>query len=204
VVTELAGSVASTGAWLNGSSVVVTASSADGTTTEGKGRIEPGARGALVRVPAPAGAGPYRVDVRVTSGREELSERMDVASRPPGDALLGTPMLYRATPAATSPLRPVADMQYRRTERAHLEWFLPGQIDDRSARLLGKNGLPLAVPVASSWLFVSPPASCRRASLPFEHPRASRTLRADSNDKPFVARPPTTDHRPTSARRGSR
>ena len=147
VVTELAGSVASTGAWLNGSSVVVTASSADGTTTEGKGRIEPGARGALVRVPAPAGAGPYRVDVRVTSGREELSERMDVASRPPGDALLGTPMLYRATPAATSPLRPVADMQYRRTERAHVEWPLLTPIDQRSARLIAKDGNPLPVPV---------------------------------------------------------
>jgi hypothetical protein len=100
-----------------------------------------------VRVPAPAGAGPYRIDVRVTSGREDLTERMNVASRAPGDAPLGTPMLYRATPAATSPLRPVADMQYRRTERAHIEWPLLTPIDQRSARLLAKDGSPLPVPV---------------------------------------------------------
>jgi hypothetical protein len=123
VVAELAGSVAATGAWLDGSSIAVTASGAGGAVTEGKGRIEPGTRGALVRVPAPAGAGA------------------------PTDALLGAPVLYRATPAASSPLRPVADMQYRRTERAHIEWPLLTPIDQRSARLLAKDGSPLPVPV---------------------------------------------------------
>jgi VWFA-related protein len=147
VVAELAGSVAATGAWLDGSSIAVTASAAVGTVTEGKGRIEPGTRGALVRVPAPAGAGPYRIDVRVTSGRQELTERMDVAPRAPNDAMLGAPLLYRATPAASSPLRPVADMQFRRTERAHIEWPLLTPIDQRSARLLAKDGSPLPVPV---------------------------------------------------------
>ena len=147
VVVELAGSVASTGAWLEGSSVAVTALGAGGAETEGKGRIEPGARGALVRVPAPAGAGPYRLDVRVTSGRVELTERMDVAARASNDTLLAAPVLYRATPAASSPLRPVADMQYRRTERAHVEWPLRTAIDQRSARLLAKDGSPLPVPV---------------------------------------------------------
>jgi hypothetical protein len=39
-------------------------------------------------------------------------------------------------------------MQYRRTERARLEWFLPDGVTNRSARLLGKNGLALPVPVS--------------------------------------------------------
>ena len=147
VVAELAGSVAATGTWLDGSSIAVTALSSSGAMTEGKGRIEPGARGALVRVPTPSGAGPYRIDVRVTSGRQELTERMDVASRGPSDALLGAPLMYRATPAASSPLRPVADMQYRRTERAHIEWLIVTPIDQRTARLLAKDGNPLPVPV---------------------------------------------------------
>lgn len=147
VVAELAGSVAATGAWLDGSSIAVTASGAGGAVTEGKGRIEPGTRGALVRVPAPAGPGPYRIDVRVTSGRQELTERMDVEPRATTGALLGAPLLYRATPAASSPLRPVADMQFRRTERAHVEWALLTPIDQRSARLLAKDGSPLPVPV---------------------------------------------------------
>jgi hypothetical protein len=147
VVAELAGSIASTGTWLDGSSIAVTVSGAVGAVTEGKGRIEPGARGALVRVPAPAGAGPYRVEVRVTSGRQEITERIEVTARAATGAMLGMPRLYRATPAASSPLRPVADMQYRRTERAHVEWPLQTPIDQRSARLLAKDGSPLSVPV---------------------------------------------------------
>ena len=147
VVAELAGAVASTAAWLDGASVAVTASSAAGAQTEGKGRIEPGARGALVRVPVPGGAGPYRLDVRATSGRQELTERIEVSSSAQTAGLVGAPLLYRATPAASSPLRPVADMQYRRTERAHIEWPIRTAVDQRSARLLARDGSPLPVPV---------------------------------------------------------
>jgi hypothetical protein len=88
------------------------------------------------------------VVARLTAGNELLEDRSAYRAVPGG--VLGAPLLFRGTPAASSPLRPVADLQYRRTERAHLEWLLPGQVDDRSARLLGKNGLPLAVPVTVS------------------------------------------------------
>ena len=30
----------------------------------------------------------------------------------------------------------------------HVEWAIAGELDQRSARLLGRNGLPLAIPVA--------------------------------------------------------
>ena len=38
-------------------------------------------------------------------------------------------------------------MQYRRTERVHLEWPILSTLDRREGRLLGRNGLPIPVPV---------------------------------------------------------
>jgi len=62
--------------------------------------------------------------------------------------LVGDGVLYRGRPAATSPLRPVADLQFRRTERLHAEWTPAGELDQRSARLLSRTGQPLPIPVA--------------------------------------------------------
>jgi hypothetical protein len=65
-------------------------------------------------------------------------------------SVLGAPLLFRGTPAASSPLRPVADLQYRRTERAHVEW-LPAGTDRRSIGASAwQERLPLAVPVTVS------------------------------------------------------
>jgi hypothetical protein len=55
--------------------------------------------------------------------------------------------VYRATPSSRSPLVPVAGFDFRRTERLHVEWAIPGALDSRSARLLGRNGQPVAVNV---------------------------------------------------------
>ncbi len=46
-----------------------------------------------------------------------------------------------------SPLRPVADYKFSRTERLHAEWTLAKALDDRTARLLNRRGEPLAIPV---------------------------------------------------------
>ena len=35
-----------------------------------------------------------------------------------------------------------------RIERVHVEWAIAGELDQRLARLLGRNGQPLAIPVA--------------------------------------------------------
>jgi hypothetical protein len=56
-------------------------------------------------------------------------------------------MLFRATPSSRSPLYPVADSEFRRTERVHLEWPIHTPLDGRDARLLGRDGKPLPVPV---------------------------------------------------------
>jgi VWFA-related protein len=149
VSVELPSSQAAATAWAKGGDVQVTLTDAAGTAAQANGTLAPGTRGAIVRVPAAGLKGePARVVARLTAGPEFLEDRSAYRAAPA--TVLGAPLLFRGTPAALSPLRPVADLQYRRTERAHLEWFLPGQIDDRSARLLGKNGLPLAVPVTVS------------------------------------------------------
>ena len=146
---ELPASRAAAPAWAKGGDLQVTLTDAAGAAVQASGTLAPGTRGALVRVPAAGLKGePARVVARLTAGPEFLEDRSAYRAAPA--SVLGAPLIFRGTPAASSPLRPVADLQYRRTERAHLEWFLPGQIDDRSARLLGRNGLPLAVPVTVS------------------------------------------------------
>ena len=145
VVVEIPSAQAA--AWAKGGDVQVTLADAGGTAVQGSGTLAPGTRGAIVRVPSAGLKGdPARVVARITAGSQLLEDRGTY--RAATAAVLGAPLIFRGTPAASSPLRAVADLQYRRTERAHLEWFVPGPVDDRSARLLGRNGLPLAVPVA--------------------------------------------------------
>jgi hypothetical protein len=105
------------------------------------------ARGAVLTVPLPASAaGPWRVNVKVTAGTARLEERASIDAAAAGP-LLGEPIAYRAAPGPRSPIRPVADFQFRRTERVHVEWPVLKPLDQRQAQLLGKNGLPLAVGV---------------------------------------------------------
>src|SRR5439155_26463622 len=61
-----------------------------------------------------------------------------------------SPIVYRAASGPRSPLRPVADFQFRRTERVHIEWPVLGALDTRQARLRGRTGQPLAVSVTVS------------------------------------------------------
>ncbi|HEX7781097.1 MAG TPA: VWA domain-containing protein, partial [Vicinamibacterales bacterium] len=147
VVVELASALGAREPWSRGSDVQValTASGGEaaGSTTA---RIEPGTRGVLVRIPlsVPA-AGPLRVTARVRAGGESLEDRGEI--RPASGQIVGGPLLFRGTAAASSALRPVADYQYRRTERAHIEWPLLVPLERREARLLGRNGQPLAMSV---------------------------------------------------------
>jgi hypothetical protein len=106
-------------------------------------------RSALVRVPLPPGApGPWQVTATIGGGVDRIQERLEV--REATGRLLGDPVTYRATPARTSPLWVVADFQYRRTERLHLEWPLIAAVERREARLIGRNGQPLPLPVTLS------------------------------------------------------
>lgn len=147
VVAEIASRAIDQGRWTKGGEVTVTVTpSAGGDAITGKTTIDPGMRGAIVRVAMPSGAtGPWRAAVKVTSGPDALDDRVDV--HPVAGAVLGEPLAFRGTPSARSTLRPVADFIFRRAERAHLELAIPGPLDQRQARLLDQKGQPLPLDV---------------------------------------------------------
>ena len=64
-------------------------------------------------------------------------------------ALLGDAVAYRGTSSPRAPVRPVADFQYRRTERVRLEWPSAQPLETMSARLLDRKGEPLAIPLTA-------------------------------------------------------
>jgi hypothetical protein len=84
------------------------------------------------------------VNVKVSAGGERLEDRATVEA---GKAtqLLGVPVIYRAAFGPRAPIQPVADFQFRRTERVHVEWPILKPIDQRQARLLGQAGQQLSV-----------------------------------------------------------
>jgi hypothetical protein len=144
LIAELPSSTGPTPEWDKGASVQFTR-----TDTEGLPPIvipmEAGARSAMVIDTGAQGEGPFRYSVRVGNQLNVVNERMEVVNRKP--TILGEPVLYRATPSPASPLRPVANFQYWRTERLVIEWPILTAVESPLARLLGRDGRPLKVPV---------------------------------------------------------
>ncbi len=124
----------------------VTAAGADGATI---GTIEVPvtaamrAASATLEVPAAADAITVTAKVRTATGTFEVKAP---TTRDDG-TVLGAGLVYRATPSSRSPLVPVASQQFRRTERVHIEWPIAGPLDSREARLLGRNGEPVAITI---------------------------------------------------------
>ena len=147
VVAELAGAEIEGGRWKQGAEVQVIVSTAKGDTLTGKGRIEPGARGTLVTIPAGAGSGPWEATVRVRS-ETDAPEVVAVSIAPARASLLGEPIAFRAAAPPSSPWRPLAAFHFRRTERLRIEWPVLSPIDGYEARLLDRKEQPLQVPVA--------------------------------------------------------
>ena len=146
IVTEIASELAGGGKWAQGADVQVVVTGPNGEAIgTASGKIELAARGALLRVPVTSETtGPWRVAVKIASGNDALEDRVSIEGVPAGP-LLGVPIVYRAAPGPRSPIRPVADFQFRRTERVHIEFPILKPLDQRQARLLGKTGQPLAV-----------------------------------------------------------
>ena len=142
VVAEIARGQVEMGTWSDGATVKVTVVGGAGeNAVSAAGRLEPGARGALVRVPIGAVAGPWRVGVTVTGSAGTLDERFDV--RPSTGKLLADPVIYRGAGVARNALRPVADFLFHRTERVHVEVPVLEALDQRTARVLDPRGQPL-------------------------------------------------------------
>jgi hypothetical protein len=101
----------------------------------------------LVRVPVAAGAHAWQVTAKI-AGDVDLVERTSVRTAEPG--VVGPTFVFRGTPAASSPLRPVADQLFRRSERVHLEWAIKKPRENRAVRLLDQRGQPIAVNVTAT------------------------------------------------------
>jgi hypothetical protein len=144
VVAEIASGQVEMGKWKEGGTVRVTVTGLAGEAAgTGAGTIEPGARGALVRVPVGTGAGPWRANVTVSGKDGTLEESIDV--RTPTGRWLGDPLVFRGASNARATLRPVADFLFHRTERMHVEIPILSSIDRRVARLLDRRGQPVPV-----------------------------------------------------------
>lgn len=99
---------------------------------------------------AATGPSPVERALDVLSGIRSADDRSFDASRyAKADAtpILGAPSVSRATPSPRSPLVPVTAPVFSRRERIHIEWPIAEALVERSARLLGRDGQPLAVQV---------------------------------------------------------
>jgi VWFA-related protein len=143
VTTELTAPQVEGGRWKAGGDVQVMVSGADGFATSGRGRIEPGARSAVVRIPLKRAAGPFNASIRLRSATEGSSEDGLTIAR--SASVLGAPLVYRlATPTI---VRPAGSMEFRRTERIQVRWPVTGPASGGDARILGRDGVPLGLAV---------------------------------------------------------
>ena len=146
----IVGEVGSSTAWSGGAQLDAIVTTPDGDTVGAvRGRIEPGGRSVALRFqPSETLApGEYRVSVRAralaggdTAGGEA---GLDVAAERASSALV-----FRRGPSTANRDAATADLRFRRTERIRVE--VPGLgAATPDARLLDRNGAPLAVPVTA-------------------------------------------------------
>lgn len=147
VVAEVGSAYAT--AIANGADVTVTLTGASGAApATSTAHIDKGARSAIVRLPIPSSPGPWLASVVVGAPGDGLSTSLTVTAPASPAALVGEPILYRATPSPRSPLWPSASFQFTRNDRLHLEWATNGPLDSHVGRLLDRRGQPLAVGVS--------------------------------------------------------
>jgi hypothetical protein len=144
LVAELPPSTGPTPEWDKGAEVQFTRTDQSGGAPV-IARMENAVRSAMAFDDKTTGDGPFRYSVRVSNPWIVVNERMEVVNKKP--TVVGEPILFRAAQSPSAPLRPVANFQFWRTERIVVEWPLLAPLDNRSVRLLGRDGRPLQVPV---------------------------------------------------------
>jgi VWFA-related protein len=149
LVAELAAAEIEGGRWKQGADVQVMMTDAKGTTLTGRGRIEPGARGTLIKIPVADQSGPWEATLRIV-GEGQPNQMASVSIQRSAGKLIGDATGYRAAALASAAWRPLAVFQFRRTERLRLEFPILQSLDGHASRLLDRKGQPLQVPVTTS------------------------------------------------------
>lgn len=150
VVAEVSAALAEAGKWMAGGDLQVTVSTPAGEQlTTARARLSASTRSTGVKVAVPAGPGPWHAQLRLKNGDDILETTAVVPALPASGtaSLLSAPSVYRAAPGPRSPLAPVADFLFRRTERVHVEWQVSAATDTREARVLDRAGNPLPLQV---------------------------------------------------------
>ena len=140
LVTELTAPEIEAGRWKEGADVQVVVTAASGETVAmSKGRIEAGARAAVMKIPIEKAAGPFHATLRIRStAHGTVDDSLAVARR---TGAFGDPLVFRlATP--TQP-RPAGSVYFRRTERMQVRWPITGTLTQPAGRILGRDGVPL-------------------------------------------------------------
>ena len=156
-----AGSRAIAHVWVAGELAGVSDASASGTTAEVEVKTQstsdtttvtlvPGQRGFLTDVTLAKPVEATAIDVRVrltgaTPGGDRASDSI-TAELSPG---LPRPLLFRRGPSTGNRPQPAASFLFSRTERVRLEIPIAAAWTPGTARLLGKTGQPLAIPVTT-------------------------------------------------------
>ncbi|HET9268822.1 MAG TPA: VWA domain-containing protein, partial [Vicinamibacterales bacterium] len=108
--------------------------------------LPPMVRSMLARFPIPSGnAGPFRLEVRVVTVDGPVTTRVNAFGR---GSVLNEPVVYRAAASQRANFAPTASLTFSRTERIRLEWRVTAPLENPQARLLGRNGAPLSIPVS--------------------------------------------------------
>lgn len=140
VVVEVPAAAVDAGRWKDGAALDVLAESADGRiVATSRGRLTPNGR-ALIRVPLDGSDPAATVSVRLRSEGESLVQRAEVEA--PASSLVGDPLAYRSGPRGLA--IPVALFEFSREEKVRLDWPVLATLDRFSARIIGRNGQPLA------------------------------------------------------------
>ena len=152
IVGELGTELRSAPAWRSGARTRVVLTGSDGSSVGPlTGELTGTPPVFMLRVPEGTAlkAGAYSVRVTLSNGStsETISDNSSAALVPA--AALGEPLLYRRGLAASAQPTLTADLQFRRSERLHVE--LPtASTAEAAARVLDSQGKPLAVPVTTA------------------------------------------------------
>jgi VWFA-related protein len=141
IAGEVPGTAARSAAWSSGVRVSIMAVDAEGNTVGvARKQIAPGERDFVASIPLddPAKT-PARVQVRAEPGGAPIG--LEVAPR------AGEPLLLRRT--GSSPPRAAADFRFFRAEVLVYRWPITSADSVGQARVLDRNGKPIAVPTTS-------------------------------------------------------